>query len=111
MVSINNNSLKTIAEGLSILNEKALKWMRKYLELGEIEKAIEDANCLKLVEKNVDSTPALEKDVEVESCLRKRSRTKKRIVVEFDELKEVVEMHEGVIEQNMVSMNVLEKML
>lgn len=40
-----------------------------------------------------------------------RSKTKKWAAISFDELKDVMEMHEGVIEENLASVNVLEKML
>lgn len=107
MVNIINNSLKSTTKGLYVLNEKALKLSGKPLELGDIEKEMEDVNCSNLVEKNEDPAPSMEKDVDVGSCLRTRSKTKKWVAFSFEELKDVMEMHE----ENLASVNVLEKML
>lgn len=110
VVNISNNSLKTTTRGLSVLNEKALNWTGKPLDLGELEKVIDDINCSNRVEKAEESTPVLEKDVQVGPCFRTRSKTKKRVVVSMDEIKDVMDMQE-VIKENMASMNVLDNML
>lgn len=111
VVNISNSSLKSSAKGLSILNEKVINWTGKSLDLGDHEKVIKEVNRMNLDKMAEDICLDAEKNLDAGPCFRTRSKFKKRASISFQELKDVVEMHKGVIEENMGSANVLEKLL